>query len=162
MSEERLRYLASEGKLWAVLDACDAPGVPSRVQLHGPGNGECLWTGEAREKYWGVAPWLARVDVPLLEWIRADLWDEPWGLFVEARATIDVLRKHFRRLQLAEGPDGKRMYFRFYDPRVLRMVLRTTTDAERAELFGPVEAFWGVYGEAGVREVLAFRRGGAP
>lgn len=162
MSEARLRLLASDGALWAILDACDTPVVPARLGLLPPEKGGCLWSGEAREKYWGVAPWLAKVDVPLLDWIRATLWDEPWGLFAEARATSDVLRKHFRRQLLAEAPDGKRMYFRFYDPRVLKTFLGTTTPAERAGLFGPVESLWGVYGETGARELVAFARGGRP
>ena len=53
------------------------------------------------------------------------------------------------------------MYFRFYDPRVLRMVHRTATPAERAELYGPVVKIWGVYGEAGARELVGFGRGGS-
>ena len=162
MSEARLRLLAHDGALWAILDACDTPAVPARLRLLPPEKGGCLWSGEAREKYWGVAPWLARVDVPLLDWVRATLWAEPWGLFVEARATADVLRKHLRRQLIAEDANGKRMYFRFYDPRVLRTYLRTATPAERADLFGPAESLWGVYGEAGAREVVGFPRGGRP
>lgn len=162
MSEARLRLLAFDGALWAILDACDAPAVPARLKLLPPDRGGCLWSGEAREKYWGVAPWLAKVDVPLLDWVRATLWAEPWGLFVESRATADVLRKHLRRRLIAEDANGKRMYFRFYDPRVLRTYLRTATPPERADLFGPVESLWGVYGEAGAREVVGFPRGGRP
>jgi hypothetical protein len=160
VSEARLRLLAHDGALWAILDACDAPEVPARLRLLPPERGGCLWSGEAREKHWGVAPWLAKVDVPLLDWVRATLWAEPWGLFVEARATADVLRKHLRRQLIAQDGSGKRMYFRFYDPRVLRTYLRTATPSERADLFGPAESFWGVYGEAGAREVVGFPRGG--
>lgn len=151
MSEARLRLLASEGTLWAVLDACDAPDVPARVQLRGPEKGDCLWKGTARERNWAVAPWLANVDLDLYGWIRETLWEEPWGVFVEARTTLDALRGHFRRIHVVEDPAGKKMVFRFYDPRVLGSYLRTATAAERAELFGPVEAFWGVLGEPGAR-----------
>jgi hypothetical protein len=160
VTEARLRLLAHDGALWAILDACDSPAVPARVKRLPPEKGGCLWSGEAREKYWGVAPWLARVDVPLLDWIRAELWDEPWGLFLEARVTADVLRKHLRRMLVAEA-DGRKMYFRFYDPRVFRMYLPTVTSAEKAELFGPAESIWGVYGEPGARKLVGFARGGA-
>lgn len=162
VSEARLRLLASDGTLWAVLDACDAPEVPTRVRMLGPERGDCLWMGEAREKCWGVAPWLARVDLALLDWIRSELWDEPWGLFVEAGATLDVVRKHFHGIQTVAGPDGRWMYFRFYDPRVLPMFLRTATPSDRAELFGPVKAFWGVLGDPGARELVEYRREEAP
>lgn len=158
MSEARLRLLSSEGTLWAVLDACDAPDVPARVELRGPEYGDCLWKGKARERYWAVAPWLVNVDLGLFDWIRATLWDEPFGLFVEARASLDALRGHFRRIHVVEDPGGRRMYFRFYDPRVLRTYLKTATASERAELFGPVTAYWGVFGEPGRREPAAFPR----
>ena len=160
MSEARLRLLASEGALWAVLDACDAPDVPARVELRGPEKGDCLWSGRTRERHWAVAPWLANVDLDLFDWIRATLWDEPWGVFVEARSTLDALRGHFRRIHVVEAPDGQRMYFRFYDPRVLAAYLRTATSTERAEVFGPVQAYWGVLGEPGCRELTPFRKEG--
>jgi hypothetical protein len=162
VSEARLRLLAAEGALWAILDACDTPAVPARLKLLPPDRGGCLWSGEAREKYWGVAPWLAKVDVPLLDWVRATLWDEPWGLFLETRAAADVLRTHIRKQLIAQDGNGKRMYFRFYDPRVLRSYLRTATSAEGADLLGPAETVWGVYGEAGARELAAFAKGGRP
>ncbi len=158
MSEARLRLLASEGTLWAVLDACDAPDVPARVGLRGPDKGDCLWKGRTRERYWAVAPWLVNVDLALFDWIRATLWEQPWGLFAEAKSTLDALRGHFRRIHVVEDPAGKRMVFRFYDPRVLRTHLETATAAERAEFFGPVTAYWGVYGEPGARSATPFRK----
>lgn len=162
MSEARLRLLASEGALWALLDACDAPGVPPRVRLLGPGNGDCLWKGEAREKYWAVAPWVARVDLALLDWIRTSLWDRPWGLFAETREALDVLRRHFRSLLVVEVPDGRKVCFRYYDPRVFRAFIGTVSSAERAEFFGPVATYWGVFGEPGARTVVGFRKDGRP
>ncbi len=158
MSEARLRLLASEGSLWAVLDACDAPDVPARVEARGPDHGDCLWKGAKRERFWAVAPWLVNVDLALFDWVRATPWEEPWGVFAEARTTLDALRGHFRRLHVVEDPDGRRMYFRFYDPRVLRTYLKTASREERAELFGPVTAYWGVFGEPGARLLSAFPR----
>jgi hypothetical protein len=39
---------------------------------------------------------------------------------------------------MAQLPDGKIVYFRFYDPRVLRAYLTTCTDDEIRTFFGPV------------------------
>lgn len=162
MSEARLRLSAAEGTLFAVLDACVSAEVPARVQLRGPEKGDCLWKGAARERNWAVAPWLANVDLGLFDWIRSRLWDAPWGVFAESRAGTDALRGHFRRIHLAELPVGRRVYFRFYDPRVLGPYVVSATSPERAELFGPVEAYWGVYGEPGARELVPFRKEARP
>ena len=51
------------------------------------------------------------------------------------------LRKHFRQFLLAALPDGKQVYFRFYDPRVLRVYLPTCTPEEIYRFFGPVWRF---------------------
>jgi hypothetical protein len=38
-------------------------------------------------------------------------------------------------------PDGKQVYFRFYDPRVLRVYLPTCTVEEMRTFFGPIKCF---------------------
>ncbi len=35
------------------------------------------------------------------------------------------LRKHFRTFLMVKSPEGDRLYFRYYDPRVLRVYLPT-------------------------------------
>jgi hypothetical protein len=39
------------------------------------------------------------------------------------------------------GAEGRKLYFRFYDPRVLRVYLPTCTTDERSTFFGPVTCF---------------------
>jgi hypothetical protein len=38
--------------------------------------------------------------------------------------------------------DGEELYFRFYDPRILRIFLPECTAEEAVEFFGPIQAFW--------------------
>ena len=40
-----------------------------------------------------------------------------------------------------KAEDGRELYFRFYDPRVLRIFLPTCNAAETATFFGPVGQF---------------------
>ena len=44
--------------------------------------------------------------------------------------------------------DGKPLYFRYYDPRVLRVYLPTCNESELKTVFGPVTHYW-VEGEDG-------------
>jgi hypothetical protein len=145
-SADDLRRLAGAGRLWALLDACDAPAVPEKVGDLGEERAVSLYRGGAEEDWWAIAPYLARADGSLIDWIAETLEAESWGVFVVADADLEGLRRHFRRFLIVEDPDGEEMYFRFYDPRVLAKFLPTCSSFELREIFGPVEAF-GVPGE---------------
>ena len=45
---------------------------------------------------------------------------------------------HLRTFLKVYGPDLKPLYFRYYDPRVLRVYLPTCNDQELQTVFGPV------------------------
>jgi hypothetical protein len=100
-----------------------------------------LFRGMAEESYWDVAPYLAKVDPELLEWIERSRWSEPWGIFAMAKCGLDELQKHFRRFLLVKLPDGKTWYFRYYDPRRLKTILETCTAHELAQILGPARGF---------------------
>lgn len=140
-SLDELRGLAGAGRLYAVLDACGAPAVPEKCAELGSGRAVSLYRGSAEEMYWAFAPYLVAVDPALLDWIAAELWEEPWGIFAVSDAGLEALRRHFRRFLLVRGPNGEKWYFRFYDPRVLPAFLATCTAEERRELFGPLEGY---------------------
>ena len=44
-------------------------------------------------------------------------------------------------VELEDEKDEKEVYFRFYDPRVLRTFLPTCTPEETTEFFGPVRSY---------------------
>jgi hypothetical protein len=50
-------------------------------------------------------------------------------------------------------PGGQRMYFRYFDPRVMPRLMQVLSDAEQAQLFGPVQT-WCQLGRSG--QWLAF------
>ncbi|HET6229873.1 MAG TPA: DUF4123 domain-containing protein [Longimicrobiaceae bacterium] len=76
-----------------------------------------------------------------LDWITQTLWSGPWGIFAVADASLEELRRHFRRFLLVHSPEGEQMYFRYYDPRVLAGFLPLCAGAEALELFGPVTSY---------------------
>lgn len=136
-----LRGEAAASRLYAILDACDAPAVPLKCAEVGPERAACLYRGSAEASYWAIAPYLVAVDEELLEWIAAELWTEPWGIFVVSDADLEGVRRHFRRFLLVQAPDGEQWYFRFYDPRVLAVFLPTADAGQLHELFQEVSAF---------------------
>lgn len=138
---KELTTLAREGTLFAVLDACDEPAVLARVTKLGEAAAPCLYRAVTDPRTLAAAPYLVKLDPPLLEWIVATLWSKPWGILLVARSDLKTLRHHLRKFLVVKGPDGAALYFRFYDPRVLETFLASCTKEELAAFFGPVLAY---------------------
>ena len=141
VSLEDLRQLAGEFRLYAVLDACDAPAIQSKVTELGPSRALCLYRGEIAPEILEVAPYLVRIDEALLQWLVDTVWSEPWGIFVVAKLEPEAVRKHLRKFLMVKDPDGEPMYFRYYDPRVLPPFLTSCNQQELARFFDGLTAF---------------------
>lgn len=139
---EQLRQFAAAGYLFAVLDATGHPNVPEKARQLAD-RSISLFQGTAEENHWDVAPYLFRVDEATLAWIEQTLWNEPWGVFVMSRGSLEDLRGHLRRFLLVELPDGERWFFRYYDPRILKVYLPACDETELQLIFGA--------GETGIR-----------
>lgn len=103
----------------------------------------CIYRGDAAVTMAEVAPYLVTLQprARFTWWLLDNGWAHSWAVFLHAIVGPDRLQAHFRRLTMAQLPDGKKVYFRFYDPRVLRIYLPTCTPAELETVFGPVERF---------------------
>ena len=141
ISGDALAQFARSGKLYAVLDACDAPSVLRKIQELPQDQVTCLYINQAEEDFSSFAPYLCRVDSALFAWAHEAAAQTGGGIFAISDAEQSVLHKHLRRFLLVTDPDGEEMYFRFYDPRVLPKFLAVCTLAERRDLFGPILAF---------------------
>jgi hypothetical protein len=106
-------------------------------------NSLSLYMGQSEESLSSVAPYLFayQPDSEFAKWLFEKGWDNSWGIFVETSITMEDLRKHFRKFLIVQTEDGKEMYFRFYDPRVLKIFLPTCDKQQIIEFFGPVEKF---------------------
>jgi len=128
--------------LYAILDAAREASIPRKLYQQGA-EFVSLYRGEPQEKLASVSPYLVKIDTKpkTMEWILNEGWGNSWGILFLSSAGLDDLRRHFRRFLLVGSPEGKELYFRFYDPRVLRVYLPTCTPFEAKRFFGPV----GVY-----------------
>jgi hypothetical protein len=68
-------------------------------------------------------------------------WGRSWATFVRTETGIKQLRRHLREFLRVCDESGRRLIFRYYDPRVLRVYLPTCRPAELDTFFGPVSAF---------------------
>ena len=76
-------------------------------------------------------------------------------LFSSSRRLHD-LKRHFMKFIKVRIENDQIVYFRFYDPRVLRAFLPSCSPEQAEEFYGPVRAFF-LEGE-GREELLAFSR----
>jgi len=118
----------------------------------------CLYQGRAAQDLSDVAPYLGGLSNhrQILEGLVNAGWGRSWGVYITCDVSFDELRHHLRKFLKVKGGDGQELYFRFYDPRVLRTFLPTCDRDQVKEIFGPVSTFW-VEGEAPTT-CIAFRQ----
>lgn len=138
-----LRILQQQPQpLFAVLDAARTPEVLAMV-LQERAPSRSLYEGPEGDALMAVAPHLVELPAgsPALDTLVERGWGDAWGIYLTCGRPFAEVRKHLRRFLLTELEGGERVYFRFYDPRVLRVFLPTCDGAEAAQFFGPIGSF---------------------
>jgi hypothetical protein len=128
--------------LYALLDS--ARNAEIALRLRGSNmEHDSLYRGRSEEALWDVAPYLVRCEraAEFFTWVLEKGWGNSWGIFLTSSANLEELCKHFRQFLLVTLEDDKEVYFRFYDPRVLRVFLPTCSTEQMDEFFGPVRSY---------------------
>lgn len=125
--------------LFAILDAARDVRILALLVHH---KAECqsLYEGPEGAQLAQVAPYLVRLvaDSPLLEPLVKEGWGKSWGVYLTCASDFHEIRRHLRHFLQARLPDGEQVYFRFYDPRVMRIFLPTCIAEEATQFFGPI------------------------
>ncbi len=136
------RYEREGTSLYALIDAARERGIHHWIKASGF-EYSCLFTGHLSEDLLAASPYLLRIvpgSVTLPRLIEQG-WGHSWGIFLAATAGLVAVRRHLRRLLQVRTENHKRLFFRYYDPRVLRPFLPTCQPAQLAEVFGPIQRF---------------------
>jgi len=141
--------------LFAVLDAARDPGVLALLR-----DAEVLY----QSLYEGMQGQLLSEEAPYLVELGSDPWfDEllvrrgwgrSWGVYLSSREPFREVRRHLRQFLFVKDEADRELYFRFYDPRVLRVFLPTCKARQVQALFTGVEALSMEGAETG--ELLVF------
>ena len=146
VTQSLVEYLFSqpETSVYAVLDGASVEQLPQLLWEYEPEH-VCLYLGELEPDMAAVAPYLVKLqyDHRFTKLLCRKGWGHHWGIFVLTPAQVDLgdLRKHFRKFLMIPDPEGKLFYFRYYDPRVLRLYLPTCNNDEVQTFFGHVRNF---------------------
>jgi hypothetical protein len=138
----RLLFGKPDAHAYVVLDGASVPDLVDRLARDKPEHW-CLFPGELAPDMAEVAPYMVRLEPesPLERWVIEEGWGRHWGIFAVTPADLRRMRAHWRQFMMVEAPDGRALYFRFYDPRVLAVYLPTCNGEETERFFGPVEAY---------------------
>jgi len=132
----------NESNVYAVLDGASVPNIIQNLAKY-KAKSICLYRGELDLELAQTAPYLVllKPDSDLTDWVLSGIGHH-WGIFAISKANMKDMRKHFRTFLMVYDPDGQPMYFRYYDPRVLRVFLPTCNDDEIRQIFGPIDRYY--------------------
>jgi hypothetical protein len=129
-------------KLYAMVDSAANQSALDVLYEHETLNFDCLFPGEVEPDVFECAPFLVELDQQpeVLDWLLQG-WGQSWVSFVHSRAPLDVLQMHLRRFTEVRTPNLETVWFRFYDPRVMRTALPVLSAEQSAALFEDVTQF---------------------
>lgn len=136
--------LPESGKthLYVVLDGARNKGICPAVLKSGC-EFECLYIGELDPELAAAAPYLVKLErnKPFADWVIREGWGDNWGIFVQSAAAFREMKRHFRKFLTVYDATAIPLFFRYYDPRVLRVFLSTCNTEELASIFGPIKCY---------------------
>ncbi|MHA3738621.1 DUF4123 domain-containing protein [Pseudomonas sp. Eth.TT006] len=93
-----------------------------------------IWADTIYAEWDAVMPFVGMVaaDGEFLDWV-ANTASRDWGWLAVSSAKLEVLVEHFRSLTQVLVPDGKAVFFRFWDGRFLLPILQSD-DVDPAQL----------------------------
>lgn len=147
--------------LFVLLDSAQEASTPSRLRNAGLAY-RSLYDGPEGERLASIAPYLAALPpgAPILPKLLEDMRGQSWGIFLTSKQSLDEVRRHLRRFLQVRLPGDKQVLFRFYDPRILSVLLPTCDEAQLDALFGSVIEHYLMEDEAG-RGFASFSRNSA-
>ncbi len=130
-------------RVWAILDGARDEQIYQMVLGYG-GEKCCLYAGTLHPELERAAPHLVRLEDahdPFVRELISRSWGESWGVYFQAETTLAEVRKHLRTLLRVNDEAGRKLVFRYYDPRVLRAFLPTCDPSQLKQMFGPGKRF---------------------
>ena len=134
---------------YMLIDCAGVEGGAARMPRDIFDEFECLFTGDLAEELEDVAPYLGSLGGlgPEAQAVVEDLLARHLGILMtllppagsEEPPSFSQVHRHFRKFNVVYGPEGKPLFFRYYDPRVIVDVLKVLDEQQLKAFFGPVE-----------------------
>jgi Domain of unknown function (DUF4123) len=129
-------------RLYAMVDAAGNQSALDFMYEQDTLSFDCLFNGEVDPDVFEVAPFLVELDnqPQVLDWL-IEGWGDSWVSFLHSEGSLAELQIHLRQFTEVRTPEGDVVWFRFYDPNVMRTALPILTGEQSASLFKEVATF---------------------
>lgn len=133
----RLRQEAENAPLYMIIDGARDRRLVELARQHVETH-QSLYEGAAGENFEDMAPFLVgpmKAKSALLDRFVLEGWGKRWGIYCTSRNKFAEVRRHFRRFLMVELESRQeKVYFRFYDPGVLRVFWPSCNTGQKREL----------------------------
>jgi Domain of unknown function (DUF4123) len=131
------------GNLYAIVDSAKNEEV-FKYLLTDNVTYRSLFEGKMDIKLFGVSGFLieCKKDSKLFNWLTTEAWGTSCSIFFISKAPFDEVFSHFQKFIRVYLEDDDVVYFRYYDPRVLRIYLPTCNSKEISTFFGEIKSFF--------------------
>jgi hypothetical protein len=132
---------AANTSVWAIVDCARDRRIYPALRTSGL-DYRCLFSGRLSPEVEAAAPHLIEV-APAFTFTPKFIdmgWGNSWAVFLRIADPSD-LRPHLRRFLRVQDESGRILFFRYYDPRVLRIYLPTCRVDELRTVFGPISSY---------------------
>jgi len=104
----------------------------------------CLYNKEQSLDLAEVAPYIVLLhkEDSFTKWFFDKGWGRSWGILFSSSASLFELKKHFEQFITVSDEKGNILFFRFYDPRVLRVFLPTCNNEQLSDIFDLIRCFY--------------------
>jgi len=141
--QARLWQEAGDMPAYVILDGAQNPSLLDALYADHAPRWRCLFGGQLEPDMATVAPYLVELEqsAAFTRRLLAEGWGQNWGVFLTSQLALPALWRHVRQQVHVYGPDMESLFFRFYDPRVMRSYLPTCPARQLGEFFGPVDFY---------------------
>jgi hypothetical protein len=129
-------------RLYALVDASVNQSALDFLYQQETLNFDTIFPGELEPDVFEMSPFLVDLhnQPDTLDWLLEG-WGASWVSFLHSAEPLEALQIHLRQFTEVRTPDNEVVWFRFYDPRVMRSALPLLDGEQSAALFRGIKMF---------------------